>query len=187
MDEMDWMDGMDRRERGACVRLKRSHERRGVKIATGGAAGNMGPTPLPIMQSIMSLNYAAVLVVAVVGFLVGWLWYGVLLGKAWMAEMKITEEKMKESQAKGMAGYFIKGFLCTLLGAFGLAVLLTGFRAHGWLKGAELGAFVGVAVVGARMLNAGVWEERSLRLQAINLGHELVMFTLQGAILGVWR
>jgi hypothetical protein len=139
------------------------------------------------MHAIMSLNYAAVVVVAVVGFLVGWLWYGALFGKAWMTEMKITEEKMKESQAKGMAGYFIKGFLFTLLGTFGLAVLLTGYHATGWLKGAEFGAFVGVIVVGARLLNASVWEERSLRLQAINLGHELVLFALQGAILGVWR
>jgi hypothetical protein len=40
---------------------------------------------------------------------------------------------------------------------------------------------------GARLLNSGVWEDRSARLLAINLGHESVLFTLPGAILGIWR
>ena len=38
-----------------------------------------------------------------------------------------------------------------------------------------------------RMLNGSMWEQRSLRLQAINVGHELALFALQGAILGVWH
>ena len=140
-----------------------------------------------MFNAIAHLNYLAVFVTAVAGFMIGWLWYSVLCGKAWMAEMKITEEKMKEAQQKGMAKYFAQGFLYTLIGTLGLAVLL---RAHGttdWVKGAEFGAFVALVVVGARMLNASVWENRSLKLLAINLGHELALFAVQGAILAVWR
>jgi hypothetical protein len=138
-------------------------------------------------NALTHLNYLAVLVTAVAGFMIGWLWYSVLFGKAWMAEMKITEAQMKESQAKGMAKYFAQGFLFTLISTVGLATLL---RAHGttdWVKGAELGAFVGLLVVGARLLNGGVWEHRSLRLSAINVGHEVAMFAVQGAILVAWR
>jgi hypothetical protein len=140
-----------------------------------------------MFNAITHLNYLAVLVTAVAGFMIGWLWYSALFGKAWMAEMKITEEKMKEAQAKGLAKYFIQGFVYTLLGTVGLAVLL---RAHGttdWVKGAELGGFVGLLVVGSRLLSAGVWENRSLRLSAINVGHEVVLFAVQGAILAIWR
>ena len=46
---------------------------------------------------------------------------------------------------------------------------------------------IGLLVVGARMANGGLWEKRSLRLQAINIGHETVLFAVQGAILAVWR
>ena len=42
-------------------------------------------------------------------------------------------------------------------------------------------------VVGARMLNGSVWEQRSLKLMAILIGHETVLFALQGAVLGVWQ
>ncbi|HKB56404.1 MAG TPA: DUF1761 domain-containing protein [Lacunisphaera sp.] len=135
----------------------------------------------------MNLNYLAVVVTAAVGFLLGWLWYSVLCGKTWMAEMKITEESMKAAAEKGMAKFFAIGFAYTLLGTFGLAALIKAHGSENWLKGAELGLFVGVFIVGMRMLNGSMWEQRSVKLQAINLGHEIALFTLQGAILGLWH
>jgi hypothetical protein len=140
-----------------------------------------------MLHTIMSLNYLAVLVTAVVGFMLGWLWYSVLCGKAWMAEMKITEESMKAAAEKGMAKFFAAGFAYTLLGTFGLAALIKAHGSESWLKGAEFGLFVGVFIVGMRMLNGSMWEQRSVKLQAINLGHEIALFTLQGAILGLWH
>lgn len=141
------------------------------------------------MRTVISnLNYIHVLVVAVAGFLLGWLWYSVLFGKAWMKEMKITEEMMKENCAKkGMAPYFIKGFLFTLLGTVGLAALIAAHGVPNWKHGAAFGAFVGVFGPVVRMLNGSVWEERSLKLQVINAGHEIVLYALQGAILGAWH
>jgi hypothetical protein len=147
----------------------------------------MEATPYLMTHAILSLNYVAVLAAAVAGFLLGWLWYSVLFGKIWMAEMNITPEKMKAAAEKGMAKFFLKGFVLTFLGTFGLAALLAANRTMGWQKGALFGGFVGVCVVGARMLNSGVWEQRSLRLLAINVGHEVALFTMQGAIFGVWR
>ena len=137
---------------------------------------------------IPHLNYIHVLVVSVAGFLLGWLWYSVLCGKVWMAEMKITPEMVKEDQAKGgMAGYFIKGFVFTLLGTFGLAALIAAHGTPNWKHGAAFGLFIGLFGPVARMLNAAVWEKKSCKLQAINAGHEIVLYALQGAILGAWQ
>jgi hypothetical protein len=139
------------------------------------------------MNTIMSLNYVAVLVVAVIGFLLGWLWYSpVLFAKPWMAEMKITEEAAK-AMGGAMARMFAQGFFFTLLGTFGLAVLLKDHGASNWLSGVKLGLFVGVFVVGVRALNASVWECKSAKLRAINVGHEVVLHAVQGAILGLWH
>jgi hypothetical protein len=141
-----------------------------------------------MLNALVHLNYLAVLGTAIAGFLLGWLWYSpVLFAKAWMTEMKITEEKMKACAEKGMAFYFVKGFLYTLVSTAALAVLLTVYGTTNPLKGAIFGAFAGLALVGARMLNGSVWEERSLKLMAILVGHETVLFALQGAILAVWR
>ena len=135
----------------------------------------------------MHLNYIAVLVTAIAGFAVGAVWYSGLFGKAWRTEMKITDEQMKAACEKGMAAVMIKAFIFTLIGTVALAVLL---RAHGtpnWKHGAACGLFIGLCTVGARMLNGGVFEMKSWKLQAINVGHEAVMYTLQGAILGAWH
>ncbi|MDB6168142.1 MAG: hypothetical protein JWM88_1006 [Verrucomicrobia bacterium] len=137
--------------------------------------------------SLLHLNWLAVIVTTVVGFLLGWLWYSPLLfGNVWKAEMKVTDEKMKEIAQKGMARFFLLGLLYTLISTIALAVLIRAHIPVTWSKGARYGAFIGAVIVGARMLNAGVWEMRTLKLQAIKVGHEIVLFALQGAILTVW-
>ena len=139
-------------------------------------------------HAILTLNYLHVLGVTVVGFLLGWLWYSpVLFVKPWLAEMKITEEQMKASAQKGMAKFFLSAFLYTFISTFGLAALLNAHRPTWWGGGALVGGFVGLCIVGARFFNGGVWEQRSLRLLAINVGHEVVLFTLQGTLLVVLR
>jgi ABC-type uncharacterized transport system permease subunit len=142
-----------------------------------------------MLHAILDLNYIAVVVTAIIGFLLGWLWFSpVLFAKPWMAEMKFTKETMEASKPN-MPLLFAKGFLFTLLGTFGLAVLMNvkKFGFENWLKGAEMGAFVGVFVVGVRLLNGALWEQRSCKLQAITAGHEVVLYAVQGAILAVWN
>jgi hypothetical protein len=139
-------------------------------------------------NAFMFLNYVAVLVVAVIGFLFGWLWYSPLMfARPWIAEMKMTDEMMKASMGKGMGFRLIKGFIFTLVSTLGLALLIMAHGTENAPKGAVFGLIVGGAIVGARMLNSAVWENRSFKLQAITVGHELILFALQGAIFGVWR
>jgi len=134
------------------------------------------------MSLLSHLNYLHILIASVVGFVFGWLWYSVLFGKAWAAEMKIPEEKMKDCKS-GMGASLVKGFICTFVSTVGLAMLLALHPFVSWVKGAELGAAVGLLLVGARFLNIGIWEQRSCKLQAINLWHEVLLFALQGAVL----
>ncbi len=140
-------------------------------------------------DAITHLNYIHVLLVTVAGFIVGCLWsHGPLFGNAWMAEMKLTKESMEAAMKKqGMAAFFIRGFVLTLLGTFGLAALIAAHGSPNWKHGAAFGAFVGLFGPGVRMLNDACWENKSFKLQAINLGHEVVVFGLQGAILGGWH
>ncbi len=140
-----------------------------------------------MLNAITQLNYLAVLVVAVVGFAVGWLWYSpALFAKSWMTEMKLTEEMIKAANPK-MCRLFTTSFIYTLISTFAIAALIKAHGSPGPVNGALFGAFVGTLVSGARLMNSGLWEHRSCRLQCINVGHEIALFTLQGAIFGVWR
>jgi hypothetical protein len=139
------------------------------------------------MHALTSLNPIAILVVSVLGFLIGAVWYSPLLFvKAWLAEMKITPEMMKEG-SKGMAKAMVSALLLTVLSTLTLATLLAVCHVASPLKGAELGFFVGTGLVAAREGTNAAFEKRTLRHYAIVAGHDVVLLVVQGAILAVWR
>lgn len=141
-----------------------------------------------MIHTILTLNYVMVVTIAVAGFMLGWLWYSpVLFARPWMREMKLTPEKMREIPPRGIAIYFGSAFLYMLLSTFGLAVVIKTLGVSTWLSGAGCGLFVGVFVLGVRLLNSALWEQRTFLLQLITVGHEVALFTLQGALLAVWN
>jgi hypothetical protein len=137
---------------------------------------------------ILHLNYIHVLVVGVAGFILSCLWlHGPLFGRQWLAEMNMTKESMEAMVSRNPAMFLVKGLVFTLLATFGLAALLAAHGAPNWKHGAAFGAFVGFFGPGVQLLNAACWEKKSVKLQAINLGHLVAVYAMQGAILGAWH
>lgn len=130
------------------------------------------------------INIPAVIVAAILPFLLGGLWYSPLLfGKAWMNENGFTDEDLEEgSQAKifGLSFLFflvMSGNLAAFLATpetdlqFGiLAGFLAGF---GWVA-------LSVGVI-------ALFERRSWKYMLINGGYMVVAFVLMGVVLGIWR
>ncbi len=138
-----------------------------------------------MLSAFHELNYfPAVLVATIVGFLFGAVWYSLLFGKMWRAEMKIPPSPAGEQPS--MAPGLIKGFLCTFVSSVALAWIIALAGTTGMRHGAALGAGLGVLLVGARFANTAIWEKRSCKLVAINVGHEVLMLAIQGAILACW-
>lgn len=52
-----------------------------------------------------SINIWAVLVATLSTFLVGWLWYGPLFGKAWMNTVGLTEEQIQQGNMAKVFGF----------------------------------------------------------------------------------
>ncbi len=141
-----------------------------------------------MMHAIMNLNYVAVIVTSIVGFLIGWMWYSpMLFAKSWMAENKFTEASMKETAAKGMAKTMITAFVFPVVMTWTLAALIAAHGSEGWLAGAKFGAFVGFGLVAANSAVCQQFERRSWKLWAINSGHAIAMCAVAGAILAVWK
>lgn len=142
-----------------------------------------------MITAIQSLSTLHVLVVSVIGFFLGALWFSpVLFVKPWFAEMKYTPEKLAEFQKEPGGKLMLpKCFLWTILSTFTLAALLAANHTSGVVKGLEMGLFVGVGILGARSSVNGMFERRTTRHLLITTGHDIVLLALQGAILGVWR
>lgn len=128
----------------------------------------------------LSINWLAVLLAALAGFIVGGLWYSVLFAKVWQREAGVTDEQLKHGTVRVFVGSF-------LLAAV-MAVVLAAFIGDG---GAGFGALAGLATGAAWVAAAlGVnylFERRSLTLFAINASYNIVTFTAMGAIIGAMQ
>ncbi len=139
-----------------------------------------------MIDALHNLNYLHVIVVAIIGFAFGAVWYSMIFAKAWSAGMKRTPEDCEKGKA-AMGPNMIQGFLWTLVSTFGLALLIVSHGTFGWRRGAAFGAVVGLLVVGARQLNSNVWDKKPCKVVAINLWHEVLLFALQGSIMAHWH
>jgi hypothetical protein len=138
-------------------------------------------------HAIESLNPLAILVVAAVGFVLGGLWYSPLLfAKTWMAEAKINPDMWKSKPGRGPIVLGATA-LMTLISTTTLALFMAETFVEGVFKGAEYGFVLGVGLVATRQATNCFFEMKTLKHYAIVSGYDVALFTLQGAILGVWR
>jgi hypothetical protein len=131
----------------------------------------------------MKINYVAVAVCAVVYWLLGGIWYGVVFTQRWM-----TLENISAAQARGanqVVPYAIT-FVLDLLIAFVLAQVCYWRNANTAGRGAAIGVLLWVGIVAPITYTTHMYEMRPMELFAINEFYPLVGLCLMGAILGVW-
>ena len=133
------------------------------------------------MDRVAMVNWLAMLVAALSGFVIGALWYGPLFGKVWMRLTGMTKEKGAQAN---MAVTFGGAYVLNLIAALGIATVSvdhTGvwFALHAGL----LGAFFFVApALGVIYL----FEQQPFRLWLVNAGYQVVNFAAMGALIGAW-
>jgi hypothetical protein len=70
-------------------------------------------------MEMASINWLAVVAASLVGFGVGFIWYGPLFGKSWMASVGMTEEDSKNGNMGKIFGFT---FIFQFIMAFCLAM-----------------------------------------------------------------
>jgi hypothetical protein len=130
------------------------------------------------------VNYLAVLIAGVAGWLAGAAWY-MSLGKFWLAALGMTKERMEENKRQPYAWMpFVLVFLGNLIMAWTLAGILGHFGLVSIKGGMITGALCWFGFVFTSMLANNAFAMRSYRLTAIDGGHYLVVLVLMGAIIG---
>ncbi|MEI9928003.1 MAG: DUF1761 domain-containing protein [Sphingomonas sp.] len=132
-----------------------------------------------------NVHWLAVIASAVAGFVVGGIWYGPLLGKAWMAARGLTAEALKAGA--DMRLIFGLTFLLNLVSAFvldhiqntyghpdlGLSAMIAGGIAIGFVIPS-----IGVNYLFSRM---------SRNLFLIDAGYWLVIYVVMGVVQNLLR
>ncbi len=135
-------------------------------------------------QVMGNINWLAVIIAALVSFVIGWLWYGPLFGKKWMELNGFTKENIQEG-GLSMPVILIVNYVATALAALALAMFI-GAEAN-----AGFGIFAGVMIaifwIGTSRLNDVLYEKKPMGLFWINVGYYLVIYAIMGAVLGAWH
>lgn len=129
----------------------------------------------------MELNWLAIVLAALASFPLGFVWYGPLFGKAWAAEVGMTDEKAKSGNP---AVVFGGAFVLALIQASTFALFLGPVTNP---EAALYGLTAGLCWVGAAFGVQYLFERKSWKLMSINAGYNAVAFTLIGAIIGALK
>lgn len=133
------------------------------------------------------VNFWAVLVAAVVQFIIGSLWYSPLLFvKPWMKLMKIDPEGMKPT-AQEMSKIFLVSIVSSLIMCYILAHFAVYAGAVNIVHGLQLGFWMWLGFIVTTHIHGVLYEKRPFALFAINMGHYLVSLLASGVILAIWK
>jgi hypothetical protein len=130
------------------------------------------------------LNWWAILVSAVVLWILGAFWFSpALFAKPWAAIVGRPMGEKPKGVVHGMISSFIGGFLAALV----LDHLVIWGHADGFLHGALLGFIAWLGFIAGVQYPQRIYEGRPFRYFAIVAGYWLIGLVLVGGILAIWR
>ena len=130
-----------------------------------------------------SINHLAVWVAAIVFFVWGYVWFGVIF-KAQTTAM-LTAGGAPLTPAGPVA--YIVGFLMALVLGYGSAIALADSSTPTAAHGVSFGIFMGIVFYASVTLTSTLFANLPLSGWLLNVGWALIGFAIVGAIVGGWR
>jgi uncharacterized protein DUF1761 len=131
-----------------------------------------------------NINWLAVIIAGVAGWLVGAVWYGTL-SKQWLAAQGKTMESAKaEAAGKSPLGGYILVFVANLIMAAMLYGIMTHVGQFTIRSGMISGALIWFGFVITALASNYAFQGRKTMLTVIDGGHWLAVLLVIGAILG---
>jgi hypothetical protein len=133
--------------------------------------------------AIVEISWLAVIVAAVVKFLIGWGWYSpAVFGKQWQQLNKMTAAEVQANM--------VPALIAEAIGDLIMAYVLARFVGHygfGFGIGVLVGFMAWLGFVATVLANQIFYERKPQQLILINGGYLLVSLVIMGAIVGVWH
>jgi len=131
------------------------------------------------------MGFVEILIAAAAAFMLGFLWYTALFGKAWQAETGITDEQANSNMLvkHGLA------FLMMCIISFGINYVVNLHTieeqtfAHGAFHGGLSAMLSAIPAVAVHYL----YQKKSIKLFLIDAGYVLSFFALSGGVLALLK
>ena len=136
---------------------------------------------------MVHVNYLAVLVAAVVVFILGWLWYSPLLFyKPWM-RLRGLDPDAAMAGAKMPGGKLVVELLRCLVLAYVIARLVALLGVSSWMGGVHFGCLLWIGFPLILLTGSVLWDNVPWKVAAIHAGDWLVKLLVIPIIVSVWR
>jgi hypothetical protein len=132
---------------------------------------------------VFHTNMLAVLAAAVLQWLVGWLWYGMIFSKSYKALVGVPEGEKQGNPA----GILALIFVTNLIVAFGLAQIVMLSHVTDVNRGIFVGVVCGLGFLVPPLLALHVSERKPFKLFGINAIYWLIAVSLSGCLLAIWQ
>jgi hypothetical protein len=132
-----------------------------------------------------AINWIAWIAGAAAFMVLGFLWYGPLFGKPWMAMME--KSGWKRDQVRSSPVMYVVTLVCALAASYVLAVLIRSLGVTEWWKGLVFGSVVWVGVGASSLLTNSIFESRHKGLWLLFSLYQLVLYAGLGVVFTVWR
>jgi uncharacterized protein YacL len=135
----------------------------------------------------VEVNTIAVIGASITSMIIGFIWYGPMFGKAWMKEMRITQQNIDKAKKQGMMKQYIGMFIGAIISAYVLANIIFFVGAMGNLTaGAITGFWIWLGFIATVLLGGVLFENKTTKWYMIVAGYQLVNFLIIGAIIAMW-
>jgi hypothetical protein len=131
------------------------------------------------------VNWLAVGAGTLFNMALGFLWYGPILGKPWLAAMEKMGRK-RENMSMSPA-QFVLPLVGAFVSALVLDLIILAFGGTDWWMGLVVGAVVWIGVGASATLTAGVFEGRPAALWIIAFFYFLIVYGVLGILFTVWK
>lgn len=132
------------------------------------------------------VNHLAVIVSAVVWFLVSYVWYTYIFGAQYMTQMQAVTGKPAMAAGGPMTTQLVVTFLLGWILAYVIGISLSMRPGADLSRGVGFGLFIGIGVYAVTTFLGVVWGGLTLGLWGINAGFVTVAMALMGAVIGAW-
>ena len=137
-----------------------------------------------LFSMILTKHLITIIVIAaVVEWLLGALWYGLIFRKSWLTLVGFSESNKPKNGALGMVASFIACLLLT----FVIAHVVGWAGATTFTGGAKLGIICWLGFMAPPLFTQHIYENRRVNLFAINAAYWLLVMAIGGGLMAAFR
>lgn len=134
----------------------------------------------------MKINYPAVLVAAIVHWILGAVWYGVF-SSTFLELIAWTPAQVAAIESQSHVIEYILSFLSSLVLVYILAHFMQYTKATNFAGGLQTAFWLWLGFIVTTQLPTVIFERRKTGLYLLNIGYQLVACLAAGALLAAWK